>query len=189
MQKKPEEIYSVILLGTSGVGKSTIAFYLEHGYPPPRSIRPTIAFGITHIVVNGAVLSLIDVGGQRKFLDMRFHERFVKNADGLVFVMDSSRKDYKADEEWLQHALSLMSPDIPMIVIANKQDLPSALSPEFLEEQILRDGLKNLEYKLFGTVAADPGGIRSGENVEAAFKYLATKMSSKRKIIYQKEQI
>jgi len=120
---------------------------------------------------------------------MRFHERFVRSADGLVFVMDSSRKDFKVDEEWLHHALSLMSPDIPMIVIANKQDLPSALSPDFLEEHLLRDTLKNHFYKVFGTVAADPGGVRSGENVELAFHYLATEMNSKRKIIYQKEQI
>ena len=123
MQKKTDEIYSVILLGTSGVGKSTIAFYLEHGYPPPRSIRPTIAFGITHIVVNDAVLSLIDVGGQRKFLDMRFHERFVKNADGLVFVMDSSRKDYEADEQFGHARYKALSGQLNRRIIQIKKAL------------------------------------------------------------------
>ena len=116
MTIESDRIFSVILLGTSEVGKSTIAFYLEHGYLPPRDIKPTIAFGISHIVVrnesNGpVVIALVDVGGQRRFLDMRYHERFVRNADGLIFVMDASRRDFHADEEWLNEALNLLKED------------------------------------------------------------------------------
>ena len=73
MKKPSEEIFSVILLGTSGVGKSSIAFYLEHGYPPPSNIRPTIAFGISHVEMGNSVIGLIDVGGQKKFLEMRYN--------------------------------------------------------------------------------------------------------------------
>ncbi|MFW9904229.1 MAG: ADP-ribosylation factor-like protein, partial [Candidatus Thorarchaeota archaeon] len=130
MQSSSKDLYTVVLLGTSGVGKSSIAFYLEHGYPPPRSIKPTIAFGISHIVIDKKIIGLIDVGGQRKFLDMRYHERFVRTADGLVFVVDSSQRNFRYDEQWLENALELISDPIPIIVIANKQDLPNALSPE-----------------------------------------------------------
>ena len=73
MKKSSEEIFSVILLGTSGVGKSSIAFYLEHCYPPPTNIKPSIAFGISHIEISDSVLGLIDVGGQKKFLDESYH--------------------------------------------------------------------------------------------------------------------
>ena len=117
MQKSSENIFSVVLLGTSGVGKSSIAFYLEHGYPPPRTIRPTIAFGVSHIVIGSAVLGLIDVGGQKRFLDMRYHERFVRTADGIVFVIDSSQNNFKNDEEWLNEALKLIPGKIPFLII------------------------------------------------------------------------
>ncbi|MFX0183779.1 MAG: ADP-ribosylation factor-like protein [Candidatus Hodarchaeota archaeon] len=189
MQKISEDIYSVVLLGTSGVGKSTIAFYLEHGYPPPRNIKPTIAFGISHVVIDKAVLGLIDVGGQRQFLDMRYHERFVRTADGLVFVVDSSKSDFRYDEQWLRDALKLVSTQIPILVIANKQDLPTALSPDFIRTHFIDDYLKNYSYTVFGTVAADPGGIRSGENIKTAFDYLIARMKRNRKILIKQKQI
>lgn len=189
MQIGSKDHYTVALLGTSGVGKSTIAFYLEHGYPPPRSIKPTIAFGISHIVIENSVLGLIDVGGQRKFLDMRYHERFVRTADGLIFVVDSSERNFRYDEQWLEDALELTSDQIPIVVIANKQDLPNALSPEFLKTNFLDKIMKEKAYDIFGTVAADPGGVRSGENVEQAFKYLVNKLKGNRKVIIKQRQV
>ncbi|UCG01586.1 MAG: GTP-binding protein [Candidatus Heimdallarchaeota archaeon] len=189
MQSGSKGLYTVVLLGTSGVGKSSIAFYLEHGYPPPRSIKPTIAFGISHIVVEKSVIGLIDVGGQRKFLDMRYHERFVRTADGLIFVVDSSQRNFKYDEQWLEDALELISDNIPIVVIANKQDLPNALSPKFLKTNIFDKIMKNYSYHIFGTVAADPGGVRSGENVEQAFKYLINKVRRNRKVVIKQRQV
>ena len=189
MQRGSESIFSVVLLGTSGVGKSTIAFYLENGYPPPRDIRPTIAFGITHIVLEKVVVGLIDVGGQRKFLDFRYHEHFVRNADGLVFVVDSARRDFRFDEQWLTDALTLVSKQTPILVIVNKQDLLNSLSPEFLKVHFLDNLLEGYSYNVFGTVAADPGGIRSGENIDVAFHYLLNQMKLKRKVLVEQQQI
>ncbi len=189
MQSGSKDIYSVVLLGTSGVGKSTIAFYLEHGYPPPPDIKPTIAFGITHVVFEKVVVGLIDVGGQRKFLDMRYHERFVRTADGLVFIVDSSRRNFRYDEQWLDDALQLISNRTPILVIANKQDLPSALSPEFLKMNLFDIILKDNVYDIFGTVAADPRGVRSGENIEVAFYHLINQIKLDRKILIKQSQV
>jgi small GTP-binding protein len=189
MRNISDDIYSVVLLGTSGVGKSSIAFYLEHGYPAPRNVKPTIAFGISHVVIDKDVLSLVDVGGQRQFLDMRFHERFVRTANGFVFVIDSSKRDYKYDEQWLKDALKLISDQIPILVIANKQDLPTALSPDFLEKNFISEILHSYSYTVFGTVAADPGGIRSGENITRAFDYLINHMKRNRKLLIKQKPI
>lgn len=179
MEKDNGYIFSVILLGTSAVGKSSIAFYLEHGYPPPRDIKPTIAFGISHVVINDlAVISLVDVGGQKRFLDMRYHERFVRNADGLISVVDSSRRDFYQDEEWLNEALNLINKDVPILAIANKQDIYNVLSPKFVDEQFFSQKLEGRKYKIYGTVANDPGGIRSGENIFQAIRWLINEMKS-----------
>ncbi len=189
MEKVSKNIYSVILLGISGVGKSTIVFYLENGYPPPRSIKPTIAFGISHIAFGNVVLGLIDVGGQRQFLNMGFHKRFVRSADGLVFVLDSSKNDFRYDEQWLSDALTFLTREIPILVIANKQDLPNALPPDFFKKNFLNKYLSEHSYSIFGTVAADPGGIRSGENIRLAFNHLILQMTKNQKISIKQQQI
>ena len=189
MKKPSEEIFSVILLGTSGVGKSSIAFYLEHGYPPPSNIKPTIAFGISHVEMCNAVLGLIDVGGQKKFLDMRYHERFVRAADGLVFVMDSSQRNFDNDEQWLDEALRLIPRKIPILIIANKQDLSTALSADFIQKYFIHSHLKGNNYEIFGTVAADPGGVRSGENLNASFEHLIKEMKIYRKNKLEQTQL
>jgi small GTP-binding protein len=181
MEKKQDHIFSVILLGTSGVGKSTIAFYLEHGYPPPRDIKPTIAFGISHIVVSNTpgthgIIALVDVGGQKRFLDMRYHERFVRNADGLISVIDASRMDFQQDEKWLDDALALLKEDVPILAIANKQDLTNALPPNLINKELFSKKIIGRTYRLFGTVANDPGGIRSGENINQAVNWLIKEM-------------
>ncbi|MFW9855457.1 MAG: ADP-ribosylation factor-like protein [Candidatus Thorarchaeota archaeon] len=183
MQELSKGVYQVVLLGMSNVGKTSIAFYLEHGFPPPR-VTPTIAFGVSHVVMDNVVLGLIDVGGQRRFLDMRYHEQFVRRADGLVFVVDSSKRDFARDERWLSDALELISIRTPILVIANKQDLPSALSPDFLDENLFKPTLKaDYNYSIFGTVASDPGGIRSGENIELAFHHLIVQMQENRELL------
>ncbi len=189
MQTSSENIFSVILLGTSGVGKSSIAFYLEHGYPAPGNIKPTIAFGISHVEIGSTLLGLIDVGGQKRFLDMRYHERFVRTADGIVFVIDSSQRNFRYDEQWLDEALRLIPGKIPILVIANKQDLPIALSPDFIHKAFVEAHLKEYAYQIFGTVATDPGGIRSGENLEVAFEYLVEEMIKYRKVVVEQTQI
>ncbi|MHA1978613.1 MAG: ADP-ribosylation factor-like protein [Candidatus Hodarchaeales archaeon] len=189
MQASSDNIFSVILLGTSGVGKSSIAFYLEHGYPAPDNVKPTIAFGISHIEIGSAVLGLIDVGGQKRFLDMRYHERFVRTADGIVFVVDSAQRNFRNDEQWLDEALRLIPGKIPILVIANKQDLPIALSPDFIHKAFVEAHLKEYAYQIFGTVATDPGGVRSGENLEAAFDYLLREMIKYRKVVVEQTQI
>lgn len=188
MQELSEDVYQVVLLGMSNVGKTSIAFYLEHGFPPPR-VAPTIAFGVSHVVMNNVVLGLIDVGGQRRFLDMRYHEQFVRRADGLVFVVDSSQRDFARDEQWLSDTLELGPVRTPILVIANKQDLPSALASDFLDDNLFEPMLKNYDYSIFGTVASDPGGIRSGENIELAFHHLIRQMQNNRGLLAGHEGI
>ncbi len=169
-----QKMWTVVLFGASGSGKSTITFYLSHGYPPPATLKPTIAFGMAHVIIDTTILSLIDIGGQKKFLDFQFHENFLKTSDGLVLVLDATKDQYTYDEEWLLEADQNAAPNVPLLVLANKQDLPHALSAKFFEKNLLSH-IKR-PYAVFETVAYDPAGIRSGENIDNAFRWLIQKM-------------
>ena len=54
---------------------------------------------------------------------------------------------------------------------------------------LIIDYLKGYSYQVFGTVAADPGGVRSGENLEAAFDHLIAQMKNYRKVTIEQTQI
>jgi signal recognition particle receptor subunit beta len=108
----------------------------------------------------------------------------------MVFVVDSSKRDFARDEQWLGDALELSSVRTPILVIANKQDLPTALSPDFLDENLFEPILKpNYDYSIFGTVASDPGGIRSGENIELAFHHIIRQMQANRELLAEHGRI
>ena len=83
----------------------------------------------------------------------------------------------------------MVSDQIPILVIANKQDLPTALSPDFLEKNFINELLNAYSYSVFGTVAADPGGVRSGENITRAFNYLIKHMKQNRNLLIKQKQI
>lgn len=69
--------------------------------------------------------SLVQVGGQEKI--RRLWQHYYQNTDGLIFVVDSNDQERIAEAREELHGI-LSSPDmsdIPIVVIANKQDLPS----------------------------------------------------------------
>ena len=49
--------------------------------------------------------------------------------------------------------------------------------------------MKGNNYEIFGTVAADPGGVRSGENLNASFEHLIAEMKTYRTFKLQQAQL
>ena len=72
--------------------------------------------------------SFAQVGGQEKI--RRLWQHYYQNTDGLIFVVDSN--DQERIEEAREELLGILSsPDmsnVPIVVIANKQDLPRKFS-------------------------------------------------------------
>lgn len=70
------------------------------------------------------LFSIIKVGGQEKI--RRLWQHYYQNADGLIFVVDSS--DLERIDEAREELHGILSwPDmanVPIVIIANKQDLP-----------------------------------------------------------------
>jgi ADP-ribosylation factor-like protein 2 len=92
-------------------------------------IPPTVGFNIKTIQVDDLKVNVWDVGGQKSI--RTFWRNYFDTTDGLVWVIDSSDRERLIDcrnelggllkEERLSGA--------SLLVVANKQDLPGALSP------------------------------------------------------------
>lgn len=73
---------------------------------------------------NGSYFQLWDVGGQDKTRPL--WRSYIRDTDVVIFVLDSSERLDEAKLE-LQNLMKLTDrSSLPIIVIANKQDLPSA---------------------------------------------------------------
>ncbi|KAM4887410.1 ADP-ribosylation factor-like protein 14 [Thomomys bottae] len=119
----------VVLLGLDWAGKSTLLYQLKQAQAVTTS--PTIGFNVEMIQVGRSpLLTVWDIGGQEKMRPTwGLH---CQEADGLVFVVDSSdQRRLAAAREELRHVLmDEHTRHVPVLILANKQDLPGALSAE-----------------------------------------------------------
>ncbi|NXC66087.1 ARL14 protein, partial [Anhinga anhinga] len=120
---------NMLMLGLDSAGKSTLLYKLK--YNNVFLTIPTIGFNVDMIETGkDFTLTFWDVGGQQKM--RQFWCNFLENADGLLYVVDSSDK-WRLEESRREFELILKNDflrNIPVVVLANKQDLPGALNAE-----------------------------------------------------------
>ncbi|GLH03204.1 hypothetical protein R5R35_014342 [Gryllus longicercus] len=127
LEENPEK--RILVLGLENAGKSTILSQVTSGSHKNNDIKPTEGFNVTCLQNGGVSLNIWEIGGGESF--RRYWNNFLQDTDLLVYVVDSadtqnlpeSCKTMKAllGDERLAH--------VPVLVLANKQDLPGALSP------------------------------------------------------------
>ncbi|XP_026186053.1 ADP-ribosylation factor-like protein 14 [Mastacembelus armatus] len=122
----------ILILGLDGSGKTTLLYKLK--YNESVVTVPTVGFNVEMLETdrNSPSLTVWDVGGQKR---MRPHWRhYYSDTAGLVFVVDSwDQKRLDEARKELHRVLKYESlRGIPLVVLANKQDLPGALSPDLL---------------------------------------------------------
>uniref|UniRef100_A0A9J7ZP33 ADP-ribosylation factor-like protein 14 n=2 Tax=Cyprinus carpio TaxID=7962 RepID=A0A9J7ZP33_CYPCA len=132
---KPEA--RILLLGLDGAGKSTLLYKLK--YNEDFHTVPTVGFNVEMIEAkknrDKITLTVWDIGGQIK---MRTHWRnFYQDTAGIVFVVDSS--DIKRLDEAKSVLEQTLKSDhlrgLPVVVLANKQDIVGAAMVTEITEQ------------------------------------------------------
>ena len=134
----------IAIAGASGVGKSTITALVQNEKLPESHI-PTITCDVDEIIVGGVrKIYLHDTGGQEQFGFL--WPRWIKGADGVILVLDSTKANLK-ESKFFVEMIQKETPKASVIVIANKQDLPDAISPDEIE--------KTFGYKTYPMIAID----------------------------------
>jgi small GTP-binding protein len=109
-----------------------------------------------------------DILGQKKFGELK--RSAYKGANGAFIVLDLTRLEtlYTFDE-WLS-SLYEISPDVPIVVLANKNDLTAKFGTPELKAQVKSHG-----FPFYFTSA------KTGENVNVAFHTLGKMMLNNRR--------
>ena len=116
----------ILMVGLDAAGKTTILYKLKLGEVV--TTIPTIGFNVETVEYKNISFTVWDVGGQDKIRLLWRH--YYQNTQGLIFVVDSNDRDRVDDaREELHKMLSEEElREAVLLVFANKQDLPGAMT-------------------------------------------------------------
>ncbi|XP_022097941.1 uncharacterized protein LOC110983192 [Acanthaster planci] len=173
----------ILMLGLDAAGKTTILFKLKLNEVV--TTIPTIGFNVETVSpLPGVTFTVWDVGGQERLRQLWRH--YYQGTQGLIFVVDSSDKErlFEARDELFGILKNPeIGPEVPVVVFANKQDLPGALRASDIAEALNLNRLSKTPWHIQGTCATNGDGIY--ESVEMLVKMVreSRKAGDRRKAI------
>ncbi len=125
--------FKVSFVGTGGVGKSTLLRLLFGHEPAPGGYVPTINVAVdsSETIQFGTFLVTIwDFAGQAVFQDLWGF--YFQGTDVIFLVTDSSFRNVMQTKSLLRK-IKKDAPAVPLLIVANKQDLPESMRAEKIQ--------------------------------------------------------
>lgn len=148
------------MVGLDAAGKTTILYKLKLGEIV--TTIPTIGFNVETVEYKNISFTVWDVGGQDKIRPLWRH--YFQNTQGLIFVVDSNDRERIAEskEELAKMLQEDELKDAALLVFANKQDLPNALSVGELTDKLELSNLRSKPWHVESTCATQGTGLYEG---------------------------
>lgn len=176
-QLTEKEEYFVIILGLDNAGKTTLLerikmIYMKSKGLRPDQIGPTVGLNVGKVDVNGSRLNFWDLGGQRQLQSI--WSKYYEDCHGLIFVVDST--DTTRIEECRQTMEKVVQNEIiegiPILMLANKQDLPGALKLHDIKDIFNQIAIR-LEARDSRVLCVS---ALNGEGVQDAMEWMYTRL-------------
>lgn len=121
----------IVVIGLDSAGKTSLLYRLK--LREFVETIPTKGFNMERIKVpmgktNTTMLQVWDVGGQEKLRPL--WKSYTRRTDGLVFVVDAAEAERMEEAKVELHRITRLAENqgVPVLVLANKQDLDGAMS-------------------------------------------------------------
>ena len=122
----------------------------------------TKGFNIKSLNHDGFKLNVWDIGGQKAIRP--YWRNYFEQTDAMVYVIDSA--DRKRIEETGLELADLLEEDklsgVPVLVLANKQDLVTALSPDEVAEGLNLYSIRDRPWQIQACSAKTGEGLQDG---------------------------
>ena len=150
----------IVMVGLDAAGKTTVLYNLKLGETV--TTIPTIGFNVETVEYKNLSFTMFDVGGQDKIRPLWHH--YYQNSDAIIFVVDSNdRERAQVAREELEAMLSTDElRGAHLLVLANKQDVPDAMSVSEVTEALGLNGVNDRKWFVQGTCATKGEGLFEG---------------------------
>ncbi|XP_008071193.1 ADP-ribosylation factor-like protein 2 isoform X1 [Carlito syrichta] len=171
MKQKERKLAGLMAIGLDNAGKTTIL--KKFNGEDIDTISPTLGFNIKTLEHRGFKLNIWDVGGQKSLRS--YWRNYFESTDGLIWVVDSADRQRMQDcQRELQGLLvEERLAGATLLIFANKQDLPGALSSNAIREALELDSIRSHHWCIQGCSAV------TGENLLPGIDWLLDDISSR----------
>jgi len=158
--KRKERELRILMLGLDNAGKTTIL--KKFNGEDITTISPTLGFNIKTLEFKQFKLNVWDVGGQQTIRS--YWRNYFEQTDGVVWVVDCADARRLLDCTVELHKL-LQEEKLAgasLLVFANKQDLPGALSQEDIAQLLDLQSIHSRHWKIQSCSAVTGSGLLDG---------------------------
>jgi len=150
----------ILMVGLDAAGKTTVLYKLKLGELV--TTIPTIGFNVETVQYKNIHFTVWDVGGQDKIRPLWRH--YYQNTQGVIFVVDSNDRERvsEASEELQKMLREDELRDAAVLVLANKQDLPNAMSVAEVTDKLGLHSMRNRKWYIQATCATSGDGLYEG---------------------------
>ncbi|KAI6656896.1 GTP-binding ADP-ribosylation factor [Oopsacas minuta] len=157
--RSPKE-YRVLFLGLDASGRTTTLYKLVLGEVV--TTIPTIGFNVENFTYKDHTFTAWDVGGCDKIRPLWRH--YFQNTQCVIFFVDSADRERINECEW-SLGLLLTEDELkntPLLVFANKQDLPNAMSVVEVTEKLSLKKVTDRPWYVQASCAPTGDGLYEG---------------------------
>lgn len=172
MNEDYDYLFKLLLIGDSGVGKSSLLIrFADDTFTESFISTIGVDFKIRTINVEGKVvkLQIWDTAGQERFRTLT--TAYYRSAHGIILVYDVNLKEtFKHLSEWLEEVKKYASEGVDMLLVGNKCDI---IGKRQVNYELAREFAENLSVSFIETSAKD------STNVERVFYTMAAELKEK----------
>ena len=170
LSKHYDDLFKLVIIGDSGVGKSCILLrfaddtFTDNYYS---TIGVDFRFKCVDIGERKCKLQIWDTAGQERFKTVT--SAYYRGADGIIIVFDQTdQESFNNIQNWIDDISKYSTEEPAKLIIANKDDIAN-------EKKIVKsEDISELEKKTGLEVIKT--SAKTGENIDYAFKKLTQKL-------------
>ena len=154
----------ILVVGLDNSGKTTLINHIKPKKAGPIEVTPTVGFQVEEFAKNNLHFTVYDMSGQTRYRSL--WEHYYSEVQAIIFVLDSTDRIRmcvaKEELDTLLNHPEIQNSPAPILLFANKMDLPGAMTPQECMEELALDNIKAKPWRITASNAVTGEGIDEG---------------------------